>query len=44
VPVMAKPHHRLYFCGEHTGVANRGMESAMESAERVAVEVLTTLA
>lgn len=43
VPEMSKPHHRLFFCGEHTGVGNRGMESAMESAERVAIEVLTAL-
>ncbi|MGI9308154.1 MAG: flavin monoamine oxidase family protein [Gammaproteobacteria bacterium] len=33
-------HHRLHFCGEHTAVSNRGMEGAMESGERAALEVL----
>ena len=37
---MAKPHKQLYFCGEHTSIGSRGMEGAMESAERVALEVL----
>ncbi len=37
---LAKPHGRLHFCGEHTAVANRGMEGAMESGERVAMEIL----
>ncbi len=37
---LAKPHGRLHFCGEHTAVANRGMEGAMESGERAAMEVL----
>ena len=37
---LAKPHGRVHFCGEHTAVANRGMEGAMESGERVAMEVL----
>ena len=36
---LAKPHGRLHFCGEHTAVANRGLEGAMESGERVAIEV-----
>ncbi len=40
---MAKPHRQLYFCGEHTSVGSRGMEGAMESAERVALEVLEKL-
>lgn len=37
---LAKPHGRVHFCGEHTAVANRGMEGAMESGERVAMEIL----
>ena len=37
---LATPHGRLHFCGEHTAVANRGMEGAMESGERVAMEIL----
>jgi len=37
--VMAAPHGRVHFCGEHTARANRGMEGAMESAERVALEL-----
>ncbi len=32
---------RLHFCGEHTAVSNRGMEGAMESGERAALEVLS---
>ncbi|TXS91981.1 FAD-dependent oxidoreductase [Parahaliea maris] len=38
---IASVHGRVHFCGEHTAVANRGMEGAMESAERVAIEVMT---
>ncbi len=37
---LANPHGRVHFCGEHTAVANRGMEGAMESGERAALEVL----
>ncbi|UCG71900.1 MAG: FAD-dependent oxidoreductase [Chromatiales bacterium] len=37
---VAKPNGRIHFCGEHTAVSNRGMEGAMESGERVALEVL----
>jgi monoamine oxidase len=37
---IANPHGRLHFCGEHTAVSNRGMEGAMESGERAALEVL----
>jgi len=37
---LSKPHGRVHFCGEHTAVANRGMEGAMESGERVAMEIL----
>ena len=43
LPVMAKPHGRVYFCGEHTATMNRGMEGAMESGERVALEVAENL-
>ena len=34
------PHHKLHFCGEHTAIANRGMEGALESGERVFFEIL----
>ncbi len=37
---MATPHERLFFCGEHTAISNRGMEGALESAERVVFEVI----
>jgi monoamine oxidase len=37
---LADPHGRIHFCGEHTAIANRGMEGAMESGERAALEVL----
>jgi monoamine oxidase len=37
---VATPHGQIHFCGEHTAVSNRGMEGAMESGERVALEVL----
>lgn len=40
---LAKPHGRLFFCGEHTARAARGMEAALESAERVSLEVLNML-
>jgi monoamine oxidase len=40
---MAKPHQRLFFCGEHTAIGSRGMEGALESAERVSLEVLEAL-
>jgi monoamine oxidase len=40
--VIGKPHGRLHFCGEHTAVSNRGMEGAMESGERAALEVVQT--
>jgi monoamine oxidase len=36
---LATPHGRVHFCGEHTAKANRGMEGAFESAERVVLEV-----
>ncbi len=37
---MTQPHGKTHFCGEHTAVSNRGMEGAMESGERVALEIL----
>lgn len=37
------PSGRLYFAGEHTGRANPGMEGAMESGERAALEALRAL-
>ena len=40
---LAKPHQRLFFCGEHTALGSRGMEAALESAERAAVEVQLAL-
>jgi monoamine oxidase len=43
LPAMSKPHGRVHFCGEQTALANRGMEGAMESGERAALEVLDYL-
>lgn len=40
---VGKPHGRVHFAGEHTGLSNRGMEGAMESAERAVQEVLQDL-
>jgi monoamine oxidase len=40
LPELARPEGRLHFCGEHTALSNRGMEGAMESGERVALEIL----
>jgi monoamine oxidase len=40
---MAAPHGRIHFCGEHTAQANRGMEGALESAERAVLEVTQAL-
>ena len=37
---MILPHGRLHFAGEHTRRLDVGMESAMESGERTALEVL----
>jgi monoamine oxidase len=39
---MARSAGRLHFCGEHTAIANRGIEGALESSERVALEILST--
>ena len=38
------PGDRLFFAGEHTARANPGMEGAMESGERAALEVMRRLA
>lgn len=40
---MAKPWKRIHFAGEHTAIASSGMESALESAERVASEIFVHL-
>lgn len=40
---MSKPIKRIHFAGEHTAMINRGMEGAMESGERAAIEVLTAM-
>jgi monoamine oxidase len=37
---MGAPHGRVHFCGEHLAIGNRGMEGAMESAERAAAAIL----
>ena len=37
---MIAPHHRLHFAGEHTRRMDFGMESALESGERTAAEIL----
>jgi len=37
---VGRQHGRVHFCGEHTAIANRGMEGALESSDRVASEVL----
>jgi monoamine oxidase len=37
---MRQPHERMHLCGEHTSVLSRGMEGALESGERAALEVL----
>lgn len=41
---VAEPWERIHFAGELTAVYSAGMESAMESAERAAGEVLARLA
>lgn len=40
---MIEPWQRLHFCGEHTRRLEQGMESAFESGERAAGEVLARL-
>jgi monoamine oxidase len=38
--IVAEPHGRIHFAGDHTAVTMMGMEGAMESGERAAVEIL----
>ena len=40
---MPAPHGRVHFCGEHLSVASRGMEGAMEAAERAVEEILRSI-
>lgn len=40
---MAQPWQRIHFAGEHTAISSPGMESALESAERVAQEILSRM-
>ncbi len=40
---LRQPAGRVHFAGEHTAVINRGMEGAMESGERAAMEVMDRL-
>jgi monoamine oxidase len=40
---LAAPAGRLFFAGEHTARSNPGMEGAMESGERAALEVMRIL-
>jgi len=37
---LATPFQRLHFAGEHTAKAHTGMEGAMESGERAAMEII----
>lgn len=37
--IVANPHGRLHFSGEHTAIFQQGMEGAMESGERAAFEI-----
>jgi monoamine oxidase len=41
--VAAAAHGRIHFAGEHTAELLSGLEGAMESGERAAVEVLRVL-
>ncbi len=38
--VLAEPHGRVHFAGDYTAVLNVGLEGAMESGERAALEIL----
>ncbi|RMB12263.1 flavin monoamine oxidase family protein [Eilatimonas milleporae] len=42
-PSVAAPAGRLFFAGEHTARLDRGMEGAMESGERAALEIADML-
>lgn len=37
---IGQRHGRIHFCGEHTARLDRGMEGAMESADRAIIEIL----
>ncbi len=37
---MNAPHGRIHLCGDATALSNRGMEGALESSERVTIEIL----
>ena len=43
-PALRAPAGRVFFAGEHTAESYRGMEGAMESGERAALEVMRLLA
>jgi monoamine oxidase len=43
LPALIEPADRIHFCGEHTAIGNRGMEGAMESGDRAALEVMDYL-
>jgi monoamine oxidase len=40
---LRQPHQRVMFAGEHTSALSRGMEGAMESGERAALEAMEWL-
>jgi len=40
---IAQPMGRVHFAGEHTAVLSRGMEGAMESGERAALEIINKI-
>jgi len=40
---MNTAHGRIHLCGDHTALSSRGMEAALESAERVALEILSVI-
>jgi len=40
---LAQPNGRIHFAGEHTAVLYRGMEGAMESGERAALELMNLI-
>ncbi len=41
VATMSAPAGRIHFCGEHTATGARGLEGALESAERASLEILS---
>lgn len=42
--LLRQSQDRVFFAGEHTSIVNSGMEGAMESADRVVLQVLRRLA